>query len=44
MKQVSFMNWFNGPIPQRRYTVQGRPLPKGMSPCIVGFIVTQRRK
>lgn len=30
-----------GVVPRLKYKVQGRPLPKGMSKCIVGFIVTK---
>lgn len=31
-------------IPSKRYKVQGRPLPKGMSKCIVGFYVSKKRQ
>lgn len=30
-------------IPKIRVIVEGKPLPSGMSPCIVGFIVNKRR-
>lgn len=32
------------PIPSFTGKVTGRPLPKGMSKCIVGFIVSKRVK
>lgn len=36
------MNWDE--LAKLKYKVVGRPLPKGMSKCIVGFVVTKRRK
>ena len=29
-------------VPNIKIKVTGRPLPKGMSPCIVGFVVSRR--
>jgi hypothetical protein len=31
-------------VPVLKYKVEGRPLPKGMSKCVVGFIVRKRNR